>query len=162
VGATLSDRQEALDRLLAEFAIGGPIALLVMSVAGWLLGGAALRPVERMREEAAAISASELDRRLPVPAADEERARLARTREQVSLATIVRDACDGRRALADARGISVVVEAADGTAPLDPVRLRQAVENLVDNAIRHSPRGTAVHVTAGREDGRAWVRVEDA
>ena len=83
-------------------------------------------------------------------------------REQVSLATIVRDACDGRRALADARGISVVVEAADGTAPLDPVRLRQAVENLVDNAIRHSPRGTAVHVTAGREDGRAWVRVEDA
>jgi signal transduction histidine kinase len=81
-------------------------------------------------------------------------------REDVSLATIVGDACDGRRALADARGISIVVDA-DDRAHLDPARLRQAVENLVDNAIRHSPPGSAVHVTAGRENGRAWVRVDD-
>ncbi|MDX6596015.1 MAG: hypothetical protein QOI72_1397, partial [Solirubrobacterales bacterium] len=79
VGATLSDRREALDQLLALFAIGGPVALLLMSVAGWALAGAALRPVERMRQEAGAISASEPERRLPVAAADDELRRLAVT-----------------------------------------------------------------------------------
>lgn len=79
VGATLSDRREALRQLLALFAIGGPVALLLMSLAGWALAGAALRPVERIREEAGAISASEPDRRLPVEAADDELRRLAIT-----------------------------------------------------------------------------------
>ncbi len=79
VGATLSDRGEALDQLLALFAIGGPVALLLISLAGWAIAGAALRPVERMRVEAAAISASEPERRLPVPAGDDEIVRLATT-----------------------------------------------------------------------------------
>jgi signal transduction histidine kinase len=57
----------------------GPLALVVVSAGGWLLAGAALRPVERMRREADAISVSELDHRLPVSPADDELARLGRT-----------------------------------------------------------------------------------
>ncbi|HYX86742.1 MAG TPA: ATP-binding protein [Gaiellaceae bacterium] len=79
VGATLSNNREALDRVLVLFAVAFPVALLVSSLIGWALAGAALRPVERMRREAAAISASDPSRRLPVPETDETLARLAET-----------------------------------------------------------------------------------
>ena len=38
---------------LVRFAIAFPVALILSSLIGWLLAGAALRPVERMRREAA-------------------------------------------------------------------------------------------------------------
>jgi signal transduction histidine kinase len=79
VGSTLGDRNEALARLSLLMAIFGPAALFVVSIGGWLLAGAALRPVERMRREASAISESELDRRLQVPGADDELGRLGST-----------------------------------------------------------------------------------
>src|SRR5207237_8033050 len=79
VGATLGDRNDGLARLVLGLAIGGPVALLLVAGAGWALAGAALGPVERMRREAAAMSASEPDRRLPVPATGDELERLATT-----------------------------------------------------------------------------------
>src|SRR3990172_358358 len=61
VGATLESRKEALDGLLALLVIGAPAALVISSLAGWVLAGAALRPVERLRREASAISISDAD-----------------------------------------------------------------------------------------------------
>jgi len=78
-GASLGDRDEALTALRRQLLIGGPIALLLASLAGYLLAGAALRPVESMRRRAEEISATVGGRRLPVPTADDEIARLART-----------------------------------------------------------------------------------
>jgi two-component system sensor histidine kinase BaeS len=43
----------------------------------------------------------------------------------------------------------------------DPVRLAQVIGNLVDNAIKYTPPGHAVTITAGQEGERAWVRVAD-
>ncbi len=79
VGATLGDVIEATQRLLIVMGTVGPVALLITAGAGWLLAGAALKPVEQMQSQAAAISASEPDRRLPVPASGDELARLATT-----------------------------------------------------------------------------------
>ncbi len=79
VGATLGDVIEATQQLLLGMGTVGPLGLLVMTVAGWLLAGAALRPVEEMRREAAAVSASEPGRRLQVPGTGDELARLAAT-----------------------------------------------------------------------------------
>ncbi len=79
VGATLGDVVEAMQRLLLVMGTIGPLALVITAVAGWLLAGAALRPVEQMRREAAAVSASEPNRRLPVPSTGDELARLATT-----------------------------------------------------------------------------------
>ena len=78
VGTSLEQRQSALDDLRTGLFIGGPIALLLTSLAGYLLAAAALRPVERMGEQAATISSADPGRRLPTPAADDEVARLGR------------------------------------------------------------------------------------
>jgi two-component system, OmpR family, sensor kinase len=79
VGASLDDRDETLAALLALILIGGPIALLLASGAGYLAAGGALRPVERMRARADEISASDPGERLPVPPVDDELGRLGRT-----------------------------------------------------------------------------------
>jgi two-component system OmpR family sensor kinase len=78
-GASLEDRDEAVSALLTQLAIGGPLALLLASLAGYALAGATLRPVEAMRRRAQAISARVDGDRLPEPAGDDEIARLART-----------------------------------------------------------------------------------
>jgi two-component system, OmpR family, sensor kinase len=79
VGVSLDDQRQTLAGLGASLAIGGPLALALVSVVTWLLVGWTLRPVDSMRAEAAAISASEPGRRLPVPNTDDELARLAET-----------------------------------------------------------------------------------
>jgi signal transduction histidine kinase len=79
VGATLEHRNDTLTSLQAAFLVGGPVALLLMSLGGYVLAGAALRPIESMRRRAAEISSSSLDERLPVPPADDEVSRLGRT-----------------------------------------------------------------------------------
>jgi len=78
VGTSLEPRQNALEDLRTQLLLGGPIALVLASLAGYLLAAAALRPVERMGEQAATISAASPGRRLTVPLADDELARLGR------------------------------------------------------------------------------------
>jgi heavy metal sensor kinase len=79
VGASLDDQRQTLEGLAASLAIGGPLALALVVVVTWLLVGWTLRPVDSIRAEAAAISASEPGRRLPVPNTEDELARLAET-----------------------------------------------------------------------------------
>lgn len=52
------------------------------------------------------------------------------------------------------------VEAAP-PARVDPVRLRQALSNLLDNAVRHTPPGGRVRLTASRVDGAVVLEVAD-
>lgn len=78
VGSSLEQQTESLLNLRRQLLVGGPIALVLASLAGYSLAAAALRPVERMGERAATISAASPGRRLPVPAADDEIARLGR------------------------------------------------------------------------------------
>jgi two-component system, OmpR family, sensor kinase len=76
VGASLEPRKQALADLRRQLFIGGPITLLLASLAGYLLAAAALRPVDAMSRRAASISAARPGGRLPVPRADDEVARL--------------------------------------------------------------------------------------
>ncbi len=79
VGTPLESRDGALAGLQTGLLIGGPIALLLASLIGYLVAAVALRPVERMRARAATISASRLSERLPVPASGDEVSRLGET-----------------------------------------------------------------------------------
>lgn len=72
VGAPLAVRDQALADLRRELLTAGPVALLLASLGGYLVAGAAFRPVERMRARAAEISTHTLSERLPVPPADDE------------------------------------------------------------------------------------------
>src|SRR5215210_4784119 len=79
VGATREDRDEALASLGTVLLTGGPIALLLATLAGYWLASAALRPVGAMRREAADVSRLGSGRRLPVPPGGDELARLGGT-----------------------------------------------------------------------------------
>jgi two-component system OmpR family sensor kinase len=79
VGASLDERADALQSLRTQLLVGGPAALLLSSLVAYLLAAAALRPVESMRREAEAVSAAEPGRRLPLPPAHDEVARLGET-----------------------------------------------------------------------------------
>jgi signal transduction histidine kinase len=79
VGTSTEDRDDAVRTLSAILLIGGPVALLLASAAGYGLASAALRPVEAMRRRAAEISGAGDGARLPVPAARDEVRRLGET-----------------------------------------------------------------------------------
>src|SRR5581483_2555440 len=55
--------------------------------------------------------------------------------------------------LAEARGQQLVVDAVPCTVTTDAVILRQALQNLIDNAIKYSPNDTSIRVTV-RDIGR--------
>jgi two-component system, OmpR family, sensor kinase len=79
VGASLEDHNQALANLGVLLLIGGPLALLLAALAGYGLATGALRPVESMRARAAAISAEDLDKRLPLSSSRDELHRLGET-----------------------------------------------------------------------------------
>jgi signal transduction histidine kinase len=245
VGSTLGDRNEALGRLTLLLSIFGSVALLIVSAGGWLLAGAALRPVERMRREASAISESDLDRRLQLPRADDELARLGSTlndllarleeafrregrfldqashelrtplavlkmeldlaaagaqepeemrralwnasaeadrlvrlaedllvlarvkggrlpvrRSALDIRKLVANTCTAYEARASAAGSTIVCSAAQDVVPLDPSRVRQALEDLLDNAIRHG-QGAPIEVSADVASDTVRIAVRD-
>lgn len=79
VGASLEEQDEAAAKLAGALLLGGSGALMITTFIGWFVAGAALRPVERMRTEAAGISAEDPGRRLRVPETGDELARLGET-----------------------------------------------------------------------------------
>ena len=227
-------------------AVAGPIAIALASLGGWALAGAALRPVERMRREAAAISISEPGRRLPVPDTGDEVAELgatlnamldrlqdsleherrfvaeashelrtplsilkaeldlalSRARTPDELEAALRSAseeadrlaslCEALLAFAtaegtlplrrtetrldrllgevgaaftsraEASGVTIEVDAPAVSAWVDPVRLRQAVDNVMANALDRTPRGGCVRVRAEAVDGVVRLVFDDS
>ncbi len=246
VGTSAGNRQEALSALLVLMLIGGPVTLALAAAVGWAVAGAALRPVERMRQEAEAISVSDKGRRLPIPASRDEIARLGSTlnamigrleaafdrerrfvadashelrtplailkaeldlarsrqrtkpellaavrsaseeadrlielaetllvysraegdrmplrRQPTELDQLLQEACSSLASRAAAAGVAVRVHPHLVTASVNPVRVRQAVENMVSNALAHTPRGGQVCASATLADGTVRVTIAD-
>jgi len=234
-GATRENRAETLRSVRDAFLVGGPIALLLASLGGYALAGAALRPIEAMRRRAAEISTSSLDERLPVPETRDEVARLGDTlnamlgriesgvvrerrfvsdashqlRTPLALLTTELELALGRaRSPGDLRAaltsaaestqrlsrladdllllareddgrvplmreetdladlahavasrFNADVDADPAVANLDPLRVEQALTNMLDNAVRHG--GGRVTLTASRRDDTVELHVLD-
>ena len=244
-GASLDDRNEALGNLGTILLIGGPVVLLLASLAGYLVAFGALRPVEAMRRRAAAISAAEPDQRLPLPEAHDELRRLGETLNQmlgrleaalerersfvddashelrtplamqktelelalrysktpeemraaiasaitevdrlsalaedllvlarseqgklalhlrrVPVANLLDDVQERFASRIDGSGRSLVIDPANGlTVDGDPVRLEQALTNLIENAIQHG--GGEIRVRTSQAAGNLELHVED-
>src|SRR3954454_21241846 len=79
---------------------------------------------------------------------------------KVDLCAIAREAIDAQAPMASARAVRVELRAPE-SAPLrgDPVWLRRALENLLGNAVQHSPRGgrVLVEVAPGESGWEATV-----
>lgn len=247
VGASLDDQHEALTRLAILLAVGGPLALALATGVGWVVAGAALRPVEKMRAEAAAISASEPGRRLATPETGDELARLGETlngmlerleqalqrerrfvdeashelrtplanlraelelalrrartpdqllaalrsaaeeaqrltrlaedllvlarsdggklpvrKEHLDVAALIGETVGSFSSRADELGVGMEQALEPTRGRVDPIRVRQAIGNLIDNALRHSPQGGKVRVELDPRDGMFSIRVSDS
>jgi signal transduction histidine kinase len=79
----------------------------------------------------------------------------------VDLAEETADAIEPLARLAGARGVEVELDMAPAPLHGDPVRLRQLVGILVDNAIRHAPTPGHVWVRVGRTANHATLTVDD-
>ncbi|MGH8892311.1 MAG: sensor histidine kinase [Actinomycetes bacterium] len=79
VGQSLEDRADTLSAVARSFAVGGPIAVVLASLLGYLLASAALRPIEAMRRRAEGVSLRPDEELLPLPRAHDEVRRLGVT-----------------------------------------------------------------------------------
>jgi two-component system, OmpR family, sensor kinase len=77
-GTSRRANDEALHDLSNALLVAGPVLVILVAAGAWVLAGAALRPVERMRRDAAAHGGTGRER-LAVPPTGDELARLAVT-----------------------------------------------------------------------------------
>lgn len=101
-GASLGPQQSAVRAVTIAMTVGVPALLVVVGGVTWLVTRRALRPVEGIRREMAAITASEdLTRRVPEPGTHDEVAKLARTTNE-TLTALEASVDRQRRFVADA------------------------------------------------------------
>ena len=88
---------------------------------------------------------------------------LALHRESTDLSVLAQEAAASFETLAAASGVTVRVDVAPDVPllELDPLRIRQVLSNLIANALRYAPSGSAVTVAAERNGGAVTVSVAD-
>ncbi len=192
-GVTQGNRAETLSSVREAFLIGGPVALVLAALAGFVLAGAALRPFEAgVRRERRFVADASHQLRTPLSllttelelaqrrsrsreelrdalaSAAESTARLSRLADgllllagaddgRVPLKVDELDLADLAHNVAERHGVEV--EAEPLVVPGDPLRLEQALTNMLDNARRHG--GGAVALTAARRNGSVELHVLD-
>ena len=83
-------------------------------------------------------------------------------REQVNLCQLLHEVIDLYEYVADERKVTVSVEVPETcNAEVDRARIRQVFANLLDNAIKYTPSGGSVTISAAQEPERAIVRFRD-
>jgi signal transduction histidine kinase len=245
---SLESADAATSALVTRLAIGGGIFVVVAGAGAYLLARAALAPVDRLRREAAALSARDPSARLAVPRTRDEIAALARTMNEllgrlhtalarqrsfvsdashelrtpfavlagelelasrpgrspdeladpvasaseeaarlsritddllllarsdesqltaraapVNLAAMLGRSADLARHRAASEGVLLEVRCPPAlTAQIDADLIRQAVDNLVDNALRFAPAGSQVDLVAEASGAGVTITVADA
>jgi PAS domain S-box-containing protein len=91
------------------------------------------------------------------------RGKIELRKERVDLTSVVHTALEASRSAVDAAGHELTVRLPEESIPLfaDPTRVAQVVSNVLNNAVRYTPPGGHIGLTAGREGGQAVVRVRD-
>src|SRR3989442_6966037 len=102
-----------------------------------------------------------VDALLTLARADEGRAPLQL--EPVDLRELVRETQETGELLAEEAGVAMDVATPEEPLVLevDKSRIRQLVLNLIENAVKYTPRGGSVRVKLGQEDGKVTISVAD-
>ena len=92
-----------------------------------------------------------------------EAGRLAVSRREVEIRALILRSVEGLRPLAEAGGVTLgaSLPAELPTLPVDPDRVTQLLSNVIGNAVKFSPAGGAVTVTARADDDAVEVAVSD-
>ncbi len=83
--------------------------------------------------------------------------------QTTDVARVVRDTVEGLAPFFEERGVTLRVDAPDRlpTVEADPDRLRQVAQNLIDNAVRHTPPGGAVRIVLRADSAGVRLAVAD-
>ena len=161
-----ADRRESEDRLRhfladASHELRTPLAAIRGYAEVFRLGAAQdpealARAMSRIESEAARMGVLVED--LLMLASLDELPEVRRV--PVDLPELAAHAADDARAIAPERAVRVF---SDGLVPVraDPDQLRQVLGNLMRNGIVHTPEGTPIEITVGRDDGWATLIVRD-
>jgi signal transduction histidine kinase len=82
-------------------------------------------------------------------------------REPIDLIELARTAVGQRQQSTDRHALYVSTTLTELVGVWDAVRLARVLDNLLDNAVKYSPRGGTVEVTIAQEDGLAVLGVAD-
>lgn len=80
---------------------------------------------------------------------------------ETDLRLLIEQAFSAHEVVARAAGVALDRDVTVDTVKVDSDILRRVIDNLLDNAIRHAPTGTAVRVSATRKAGAIEIRVQD-
>lgn len=86
------------------------------------------------------------------------------SRADIDVAAILEEAAGAARMDARDRGVDITVRVEAGRPPIvagDAQALRSAIQNVVDNAVKYSPKGGAVDVVADAGDAHVRIRIAD-
>lgn len=82
--------------------------------------------------------------------------------DPVDLAPLLEGLAEIYQPIAAEAGKTLTVSAADKTSiEGDKGLLTQLVTNLIENAIRHTPEGTQIHLACGTDQGAPWLAISD-
>lgn len=114
--------------------------------------------LESVREDVDRMSRT-VDNLLTLARADEGQLELMLS--DFDLHEIAQAAAGSIQPLADANGVQLLLIGNACPTEGDPQRIRQALTNLIENAVEFTPRGGTVTVSTWRADGEAGVTVQD-
>lgn len=84
-------------------------------------------------------------------------------RESINLASLVREVVDANQPMAQKKLQSIEMTCDEAMrVNCDPDRLREAIDNIISNAIKYSPISGEISITLGRDTQEAVLRVRDS
>ena len=149
VAGSLEAADDAVTRVTDALLVGGALGVALAGLGAWLLATAALRPVERMRRQAADISEHQADSKLQIPT----------TRDEIAALGATMNGLLGRLQGALARQRAFVADA--GHELRTPLAILRTELELADNPARSRPELLEAIKSAGLETERLGQLAEE-